>query len=206
MPRVSLEEAYPGIEFLPNSHNWWAKLKGTPPECIHLRDDHPWIATLLPDTLYLRGKKADRREPQRPEVMLCLDCLRRSTENEIASFAGRVVAFEPDPDNFSQYFFLTPEDFAAAGLTPEVGDAIRERLAQDGRACSECSSPALWVWFSREDVASLDEVNRIRQGTGQPFCATHGAKRLWRAFGEMKEASVYYMNLPYGESGAYVWI
>lgn len=206
MPRVSLEEAYPGIEFLPHSRNWWAKLKGTPPECIHLRDDHPRIATLLPDTLYLRGKKADRRERQRPEVMLCLDCLRRATESELASFPGRVVAFEPDPDNFSQYFFLTPDDFEPAGLAQEVCDAIRERLTQDGRACCECSSPALWIWFSREDVASLDEVDRIRQATGQPLCAAHGAERLWGAFGEMKEISVYYMNLPYGESGAYVWI
>jgi hypothetical protein len=206
LPRVPLEEAYPGIEFLPNSRNWWAKLKGTPPECIHLRHDCPWIATLLPDTLYLRGKKAGRREAQRPEVMLCLDCLTRTADSEIASFPGHVIAFEPDPQNFSQYFFLAPDDFEAAGLSPDVDEAIRGRLAQAGRICSECSAPARWVWFSRAEVSSLDEIDRIRAAPGEALCATHGARRLWRAFGEMKEASVYYMNLPYGESGTYVWI
>jgi hypothetical protein len=206
LPRLPLAEAYPDVEFLPNSRNWWAKLKGTPPECIHLRHDCPWIATLLPDTLFLRGKKANRREPQRPEVMLCLDCLTRTAGDEIASFPGRVVAFDPDPENFSQYFFLAPGDFEPAGLTPDVGEAIRWRLAQDGRVCSDCPAPARWIWFSRADVPSLDEIDRIREAPGEPLCASHGARRLWRAFGEMKEASVYYMNLPYGESGAYVWI
>lgn len=206
MPRLLLDEAYPDIEFLPNSRNWWAKLKGTPPECIHLRHDCPWIATLLPDTLYLRGKRANRREPVRPEVMLCLDCLKKTAGNEIASFPARVIAFEPDPEHFSQYFFLAPDDFDAAGLSPDVGEAIRGRLAQVRRICGECSSPASWIWFSHAEVPSLDEIDRIREAPGEALCAEHGAKHLWRAFGEMKEASVYYMNLPYGESGAYVWI
>lgn len=206
MSRVPLEEAYPGVEFLPNSHNWWAKLKGTPPECIHLRHDHPWITTLVPDAVYLRGKRGNRRDPARPEVMLCLDCLAKAGEDQIVSFAGRVAAFEPDPENFSQYFFLAPEDFDAAGLSPDVGEAIRERLGRGGTKCSECPATANWTWFSRAEVPSLDEVDRIRDAAGEALCALHGAQRLWRTFGEMKEASVYYMNLPYGESGAYVWI
>ena len=206
MARIPLEEAYPGIEFLPTSRSWWARLKGTPPECIHLRDDNPWIATLVPDTLYLRGKRAGRRDPARPEVMLCLDCLSEAAHQEMAAYAGRVVAFEPDPELFSQYFFLSPADFDAAGLSPEVASAIRGRLAGDARACRECAEPAKWLWFSREDVPGLDEVERIRTAPGEALCALHGAHRLWKAFGEIKDASVYYMNLPYGESGAYVWI
>lgn len=206
MSRIPLEEAFPHIEFLSNSRNWWARLKGTPPECVHLRDDHPWIATLLPDTLFLRGKKADRREAPRPEVMLCLDCLARTAQEEIASYPGRVAAFEPDEESFSQYFFLDPGDFDAAGLASEVAEAIRKRLAYDGRSCGECSAPARWIWFSRREVPSLDDVERIRDSAGEALCANHGARRLFEAFGEMKEASVYYMNLPYGESGAYIWI
>jgi hypothetical protein len=206
LPRISLEQAYPEIEFLPNSRNWWSRLKGTPPECIHLRHDHPWIATLLPDTLFLRGKRKLRREPPRPEVMLCLDCLAEVAQQELASFAGRAVLFEPDAGSFSQYFFLADEDFEAAGLIPDVAEAIRGRLVLDGRPCSECCAAAEWIWLSYQEVPSLDDVDRIRDSAGEPFCARHGARRLWKAFGEMKEASVYYMNLPYGESGAYIWI
>lgn len=206
MARIPLEEAYPGITFLPNSRNWWAKLKGTAPECIHLRYGHSWIATLIPDTLFLRGKKSERRTPPRPEVMLCLDCLAEAVLEEVASFPGRVAAFEPNPESFSQYFFVDPADFEAAGMVPEVAEAIRKRLDPDGRPCSRCAASAKWIWFSRHEVPTLDDVECIRSTPGEPFCATHGAERMWNAFGEMDEASVYYMNLPYGESGAYVWI
>jgi len=206
LPRIPLEEAYPGLQFLPNSRNWWARLKGTAPECVHLRDGHHWIATLLPDTLFLRGKRADQRDPARPEVMLCLDCLEEAAQEEIGGYSGRVVAFEPDAESFSQYFFLAPEDFETAGVTQEVAEAIRKRLEPDGRTCEDCRAPASWAWFSRQDVPSLDEVERICESPGTAYCARHGAQRLWKTFGEMKEASVYYMNLPYGESGAFLWI
>lgn len=206
MPSIPLEEAYPGLQFLPDSRNWWAWLKGTPPECIHLRRNQAWIATLLPDTLYLRGKRANRREPARPEIMLCLDCLAKAAQEEMASYAGRVAAFEPDPSSFSQYFFLTPDDFGPAGVAPDVAEAIHKRLEPDGRVCDDCRAPAQWIWFSRQDVPSLDDVERIRDSEGAAYCAGHGARRMWKTFGEMEEASVYYMNLPYGESGAFIWI
>ena len=84
-----------------------------------------WIATLLPDTLYLRGKRALRRDPVRPEITLCRECLTGVVQDELESFAGRVVAFEPDAELFTQYFFVAQPDFDAAGLRPEVSDAIR---------------------------------------------------------------------------------
>jgi len=206
LPRTPLEEAYPRIDFLSNSRNWWARLKGTPPECVHLRDGHHWIATLLPDTLFLRGKRLDRRIPARPEVMLCLDCLAEAAQREIGAYPGRVVAFEPDAQSFSQFFFLAPEDFEMAGVTPELAEAVRAKLESDGRVCEDCRAPASWIWFSRRDVPSLDDVEKIRESAGRAYCAAHGVRRLWQTFGEMKEASVYYMNLPYGESGAFLWI
>ena len=55
-PRASYEEAYPGIRLLPSSRNWWAKLKGVPAECVHLYDEQSFMASLVPDTLYVRGK------------------------------------------------------------------------------------------------------------------------------------------------------
>src|SRR5208282_4384328 len=100
--RVTHEDAYPGIQFLPSSRNWWAKLKGVPAECVHLDDPQPWMASLLPDTLYLRGKAAARREPVRPEVSLCRDCFLDVLRRELESYQGRVIAFEPDAEAFSQ--------------------------------------------------------------------------------------------------------
>ena len=206
LARISYEAAYPGIELSRRSRNWWAWLKGTPAECIHLDRDTQWMATLLPDTLYLRGKRAVRREPVRPEVSVCRDCLLNIAAAELEAFPGRVLAFEPDAESFTQYFFVAAPDFEAAGLRPEVAEALAARLAQSGQPCSECALTGTWLWFSREQLASLDEVERIREAPGEWFCSKHGAGMLCIAFKRIAEANVYYMNLPYGEAGAYVWI
>lgn len=206
MQRVEYEQAYPQIQWLPRSRNWWAWLKGTPAECVHLEEDVKWMATLLPDTLYLRGKKAERRETVRPEVSLCRNCLEDVARGELAAYGGRVVAFEPDAAAFTQYFFVASNDFEAAGLTPETGQAIEKRLSDPAGACAECGMAATWLWFSKENVPSLDDVERIHSGAGEALCANHGAARMFAAFERMAEANVFYMNLPYAESGAYVWI
>jgi hypothetical protein len=204
--RISYDEAYPGIQFLPRSRNWWAWLKGSPAECIHLDTEPAWMATLLPDTLYIRGKRAQQRDPVRPEVSLCRKCLVGLVGDELAAYEGRVVGFEPDPESFTQYFFVASPDFSAAGLKPETAAAIEGCLAEPGRTCSECSRAASWVWFSRERVPSLDETEKIHGENGEWFCPTHGSGMLCVAFQRIPEANLFYMNLPYGESGAYVWI
>lgn len=206
MTRISYDAAYPGLKLAPRSRNWWAWLKGTPAECVHLDGEQSWMATLLPDTLYLRGKSAKRREPSRPEVSLCRDCLLGIADGEMRSFHGRVVAFEPDAEIFTQYFFVATPDFEAAGLAPEVAAAIEKRLAQNGHACAECSRPASWLWFSREQVATLDAVDRIGEAPGEWFCPQHGAGMLCVSFKKIAEANLFYMNLPYGDAGAYIWI
>ena len=53
------------------------------------------------------------------------------------------------------------------------------------------------VAFAREQVAAAP---------GTAFCSRHGARNLLAAFERIKDANVFYMNLPYGEAGAYVWI
>jgi hypothetical protein len=206
MAQVSYEEAYPGIQILPRSRNWWAWLKGSSPECIHMGEPCDWIATLVPDTLYLRGKKSVRREPSRPELTMCLSCLSDTAGEQMERYPGRVVAFEPDPELFTQYFFVAPRDFEAVGLRPEVSEAIGKRLEQDLGSCEECGYEARWLWFSRSDLESLDEVEKIAGAPGHPLCSKHGADRLFQAFDKMQQANVYYMNLPYDEAGAYVWI
>ncbi|HLE36139.1 MAG TPA: hypothetical protein VI699_03230 [Candidatus Acidoferrales bacterium] len=205
MPRVTLEEAYPRIAFRRRTRNWWARLVGQPAECVHLETQHSWMALLAPDTLYLRGKGVPQREPLRPEVSLCLDCLIGVIESELAAYRGRVVAFEPHEETFSQYFFLAAPDFEAAGLMPEVAAAIEKRLAEPIGSCAECSAPARWLWLPRQQVPSLDDFEEIARRAGERLCARHGARRLCSALEEFNEANVFYINAPYGESGAYVW-
>jgi len=206
MARLSVSEAYPGISFVPRSRSWWARLMRWPAECIHLENGHHWMATFIPDTLYLRGKARLRRTPARPEVSVCFECLAGLLQPELAAYAGRVVAFEPDPESFTQYFFVGQGDFAAAGLRPEVAGAIAARLEELSGECSDCGAPATWLWISRREVSSLDQTERIEQSPGGLYCAKHGAAKLCATLGEVEEANLFYINAPYGDSGAYVWI
>ena len=164
------------------------------------------MATFIPDTLYLRGKAAPRRDPARPDVSLCLDCLGTLLQAELAAHHGRVVAFEPDGESFTQYFFLGREDFGAAGLRPEVAAAIEKRIETFGGPCGDCGEPATWLWISRREVSSLDQTERIEESPGALYCAKHGAAKLRETLGKIDEANLFYVNAPYSDSGAYVWI
>lgn len=206
MPRVPLELAYPGIAFRPRTRNWWARLTRVPAECVHLETEHAWMALLAPDTLYARGKAIPKRDALRPEVSLCCACLLGVLETELAAYSGRVLAFEPDAEIFSQYFFIAAPDFDAAGLQPKVAAAIEKRLAESDGACCECSREATWLWLPRQEVASLDEAGRIGAAAGRRLCPRHGAAALCGALEASDEANLFYVNVPYGEAGAYVWI
>lgn len=206
MARIALEQAYPEISFRRRSLDWWARLMRWPAECVHIQNGQVWMATFIPDTLYLRGKPQKRRQPTRPEVSVCLDCLSTLLEPELAGYRGRVVGFEPDGESFTQYFFVGRDDFAAAGLRPEVAAAVENRLEKLGGACSDCGQPAAWLWISRREVSSLDQTERIEQSPGAAYCPRHGAAKLCEALGKVDEANLFYVNVPYGDSGAYLWI
>jgi hypothetical protein len=204
--RITLEKAYPGVAFHWRSRNWWARLTRVPPECVHLQHEATWMATYIPDTLFLRGKASVRRRPARPEVSLCRACLLAQLEVELAAHPGRIVAFEPDSSSFTQYFFVSTPDFAAAGLQPETATAISRRLGLPSGDCDACELPAAWLWISREEVANLDDVGHISMARGQSLCSRHGARRLCESLGGISEANLFYVNVPYGEAGAYLWI
>ncbi len=161
---------------------------------------------LLPDTLYIRGKAVQQRMPARPEASLCRDCLLSVVEPELKAYHGRVMAFEPNAESLSQYFFIGTGDFGPSGLQPEVSTAIEKRLAQRLDTCESCSRQATWQWIPWEQVASLDEVDRINEAPGNSLCAVHGSARFCKALEAIPEANIFYMNLPYGDAGAYVWI
>ena len=206
MARLSVDQAYPGISFRARSRRLWARFMRWPPECIHLEGGQHWMATYIPDTLYLRGKGRPRRSPVRPEISICYECLAGLLEPELAAYPGRLMAFEPDGEAFTQYFFVGREDFDAAGLRSEIAAAIAARLETLAGPCSDCGEPATWLWISRREVSSLDQTERIESSPGGLFCARHGAAKLVAALGEVEEANLYYVNAPYGDSGAYVWI
>lgn len=206
MANPALETAYPGIDFRRRTFNWWARLTRVPPECQHLETEHGWMATYAPDTLYLRGEALPRREPPRPEISICRDCLLSLLEPELRAFRGRVVAFEPSPEAFTQYFYVGESEFEAAGLRPEVAAAIQGRLAEDWGQCAECSRAATWLWIAHGEVPNLDEFEQIRTAAGRRFCAEHGSAMLCRAFQRIAEANLFYVNSPYGDAGTYLWI
>ena len=206
MARLKHQEAYPGILFRPRTTNWLARLIRMPAECAHLDSKPQWMATFLPDNLFLQGKNRPLREPSRPEVSLCRDCLKQLLESELSRYSGRVIAFEPDGKTVTQYFFVAAPDFDDAGLQSGVSEAISGRLSRAPGFCRTCSRPATWVWFSRAEVASLDDVGHITAAAGEPFCAEHGAKRLCDALASIAQVNLFYVNAPYGEGGAYLWI
>lgn len=203
---MTVEQAYPGLAFRPRTQGWWARLMGHPPECVHLETEQHWMALLVPDKVYLRGTAKEVRHPARPEVSLCRACLLQVIEPELAAYPGRLVAFTPDPVAASQYFFLDRADFAGAGLRGDVAAAMEQRLVAHAETCETCERRATWLWFSRQEVASLDELDGIARGRGRWLCRAHGAAAFAQCLKVMDEANILYLNLPYGAAGAYVWI
>lgn len=203
---MKVEKAYPGIAFRRKSRNWWARLARMPAECVHLQEDSKWMATFIPDTLYLKGKPMARRKPSRPEASLCRDCLLGELEQELRQFRGRVLGFEPDAAEFSQYFFVGREEFIQAGLEPTVAAAIARRLGEPFGDCERCDQGATWLWITREQVPSLDDAARIAMARAETLCPVHGAQRLCETFRGIEEANIFYINVPHGDAGAYLWI
>lgn len=203
---MRLEEAYPSLSFRPKSRNLWARLTRVPAECVHLETYPYWAATYIPDTLFLCGKSRVIKEPPRPEVSLCRECLLSVFEEDLSRYQGRVVAFEPDGTQFTQFFFVAEPDFSSAGLKPEVSAAISARLGASGAKCEMCSSLATWLWFSRDDVPSLEDTDRMESAGGSNRCPRHGASTLCRSLGACEDVNLFYVNAPYGTAGAYLWI
>ena len=40
----------------------------------------------------------------------------------------------------------------------------------------------------------------------QALCSAHGPQKLLESFARTAEANLFYVNVPYGDAGAYVWI
>ncbi len=206
--RALLERAYPGIAFRPHTVGLLSRVMGSPAECVHLAADQSWMASLLPDTAYLKGKPRAQRMPPRPEATLCRECLPQALAPDLRGYAGRVLLFEPDPETVTQFFFVAREHFEEAYLQAEVARALAPRLEQAaGGACARegCSRAATWLSFARREVASLDESALIAEAPGTALCAEHGAAQMLESLRAMPQVNIEYMNAPYGSAGAYLW-
>ena len=107
---------------------------------------------------------------------------------------------------FHAVFFCGAGGFRGSGTAAGSGAGDCCAAERSATVCGECGFPAKWLWFSREQVPSLDEVEKIAAAPGEWYCAKHGARNLLAAFARIADANIFYMNLPYGEAGAYVWI
>lgn len=206
MRRIPIKDAYPTLSFRPKSRNWWAKFTGAPAECVHLEHETRWMATLVPHILYVRGRAVRQQSRVAPDASLCRGCLLRILEPALAAYPGRVVAFEPDPEAVTQYFFVATPDFEASGLEPDLSAAVQERLSRPEITCEECRRSATWLYIPRDQVAGLDDFEDVRRASGENLCSVHGAARFCSALEKVSEANLFYMNFPYGDAGAYVWI
>ncbi len=146
------------------------------------------------------------RADPRPDVSLCRDCALEFLERELSAFRGRVIAFEPDGENVTQYFFVPRDDFQSAGLVPELSEALRppHRAAQRFVRIM-FRSRAMDVVSAKRGAKSRRFRQRLFR-EGRQLCAKHGAEQLCAALEKIEQCNLLYVNIPSGEAGAYVWI
>ncbi len=181
-----------------------------PPNAFTWNMTRTGSATLLPDTLYLRGKRVvqSRASPARNRsVPHLLDeyLVRRTRRISAASSSPS----SPTPRSCHAIFFRRAKRISQpAGLAPDVAAAIEKRLARRiWRVCTMFDRWQLGFGCRETKWQASMKSNRSATRPGRAsLCAAHGAAKLCEAFEDIPEANLFYMNLPYGEAGAYLWI
>ena len=205
MARLTVDQAYPGISIRPRSRRLWARLMRWPAECIHLENGHHWMATFIPDTLYLRGKARPRREPARPEVSVCFDCLAGLLEPELAACPSRVVAFEPDGETFHAIFFPGQGGFRRCGPAFRSGRRDPDAPRRTGRRVQRLRQAGnLAVDFAAGSFQPRPDGANSKPRPGRFFAPSTEPRNCARPWDNCEEANLFYVNAPYGESGAYI--
>jgi hypothetical protein len=97
------------------------------------------------------------------------------------------------------------EDNNASGVTPELAAVIEQRLAKLPSSCHRCSASAAWLWFTRDEIVSLEETDKILAAQGEALCPNHAAQQMREMFERIAEANIFYINVPYGSAGAFLW-
>lgn len=190
------------LELPPRS--WWRPWARGPARCAHLDSAARARIQLRPDRVWLHepAQAVALREAMRPPIEVCVECLLKLLENEIKTFGGRVIAFEP-AENFSQYVFIEQQHLGDIGLGPEDLIHCQSLVAEPLGGCQTCASEARLLWVKRGSTTENRALITYRGGRGY-YCLPHGAALLVTHLRERLRAPLAYFNLPYGERGVYI--
>ena len=56
-----------------------------------------------------------------------------------------------------------------------------------------------------EEIVSLEETEKIQAATGEALCPNHAAQQMRIMLERIAEANIFYINVPYGAIGAFLW-
>ena len=142
-------EPYSGIPLQPRT--WWRRLVGGGA----LACAHAATIALLPDEAPLRnGRRAAVRQPPRPAIRVCVECLLALLEPELKAPARRVVAFEPGAEGVTGYRFLEQDHLGDSGLEAEDVIHCQSLVAEPLGGCQQCGQPAVHLLLKRGDRKS----------------------------------------------------
>lgn len=209
MSKVDIASVYSAISLQPPPA-WWQRWFARPaPACVHVRVGHsgsPPTISLIPDQVRLRnGARATVRQPPRPPIGVCPDCLLALLDPELKSPSRRVIAFEPGPEGMAAYAFLEQDHLGDSGLPAEDLIHCQSLVAEPLGGCQKCGHPALFLLVKRGSTTESGKLATFRGGK-EYYCPAHGAERLLGLLRERlpKRSPVGYFNFPYGERGLYI--
>lgn len=201
--------AYPSIPLAPPAP-WWQRLFSKPAlACAHGRIGHAGAAgsiALQPDQVRLRNDvQTAVRQPPRPAISLCPDCLLTLLEQELTGGNRRVIAFEPSKEGLAAYAFVEQEHLGDSGLRAEDVIHCQSLVAEPLGGCQKCGQPALLLLVKRGLTTASGQLTTFRGGK-EYYCLAHGSERLLGLLHERlpKRTPVGYFNFPYGERGVYI--
>lgn len=203
--KVDPRGIYAGLSLKPTRAPWWRPWGRGPARCTHLDAPNQLGIQLTPDWVWLHGqsKPTAVREPARPPIAVCVECLLAFAQTEIAAFCGRVIAFESSAKNFSRYSFVEQQHLGDVELGAEDLIHCQSLVAEPLGGCQTCAAEARFLWVKRGSTTESRELTTYRGGRGY-YCLQHGAELLVASLRERIRAPLAYFNLPYGERGVYI--
>ncbi|MBI4466257.1 MAG: hypothetical protein HY656_02365 [Acidobacteria bacterium] len=183
---------------------WWKRLLWRPsPACAHA--DALAAIVLNPDWVRLRnGAQAAVRQPPRPSITVCPECLLQLLEPELTAPNRRVVAFEPAKEGLSALAFIEQDHLGDSGLPAEDLIHCQSLVAEPLGGCQKCGQPAMHLLVKRSSTSEKGKLVTFRGGK-EYYCPAHGAERLLGLLRErLPQRPVGCINFPYGERGLYI--
>ena len=207
--RQDPREVYPALPLRLARHLWWSRFSRDRGQavahCAHLDASAAAPVQLKPDWvwLYRQPKPLAVRQPARPPIDVCVDCLLALLASELASYRGRVIAFEPATEGFTHYVFIEQQHLGDVGLGPEDLIHCQSLVAEPLGGCQTCASEAHFLWVKRGSTTESRQLITYRGGRGY-YCLTHGAEVLLAHLRERVCGPLAHFNFPYGERGVYI--